>query len=82
MGFINNYPFKMKSDKKLSPSELMIDSVVHPVDLPENAGQDGLPYVTHEGLMKIGDTELRVYVLSDGQRVIDVEDADKFFNFI
>jgi hypothetical protein len=45
---------------------------------PEH-GEDGLPYATHEGTMQIGGVELRVYQLSDGQRVIDVDDAAKLF---
>lgn len=35
-------------------------------------------YATHQGVLKIGDLEFRVYVLSDGNRVIDAEDMNKY----
>lgn len=41
---------------------------------------DTLPHVTHSGFLKIGSIELRVYQLSDGNRVIDGQDLIDFFN--
>lgn len=38
------------------------------------------PYVTHQGVMYIADHALRVYQLSDGQRVIDADDLESFFS--
>ena len=38
-----------------------------------------LPYATHEGVLHIAGSELRVYQLSDGQRVFDADDFARFF---
>jgi hypothetical protein len=44
---------------------------------------DGLPpeglYATHSGVLTIGESELRVYQLSDGTRVFDTDDVQRFF---
>jgi hypothetical protein len=40
----------------------------------------GILHVTHEAVLKVGDKNLRVYILSDGERVIDAEDLEKFFD--
>lgn len=58
-----------------------IDSVVRPVESPAK-GDGKLPYITHEGVMKIGDANLRCYVLSNGMRIFDAEDVEKFFNSV
>lgn len=49
-----------------------------PVPRLPTAG-DGLPYVTHEGTLTFGETALRCYQLSTGQRVVDGEDLAEFF---
>lgn len=56
-----------------------IDNVVNPVESPAK-GDGKLPYITHEGVMKIGDANFRCYVLSNGMRIFDAEDVEKFFN--
>ena len=57
-----------------------IDAVVHPV-IYENPIEDcGLPYVTKEGILKLGDAELRVMVLSNGKRIVDKCDLDRLFS--
>jgi len=38
-----------------------------------------LPYATHEAVLQIGNARLRCFKLSDGQRVFDVDDVEKFF---
>jgi len=38
-----------------------------------------IPVATHEGLLKIMGFELRVYQLSNGQRVIEENDLIRFF---
>ena len=38
------------------------------------------PVATHWGILHIGNVELRVYQLSNGQRVISQEDLLNFFN--
>lgn len=35
---------------------------------------DGIPYVTHEGIFQIGDIQVKVYQLNTGQRIIDAND--------
>ena len=56
----------------------MIDDVVKPVAPPTEITKD-MVYATHEGLLKIGDFEIRVYILNTGQRFINAEDIDKYF---
>jgi hypothetical protein len=54
-----------------------------PVDppLPEVVeADDDLPHVTHEGYLTIGAARLRVFQLSDGQRIIDTNDMDALFS--
>ena len=36
-------------------------------------------YATHEGVLNIGEAQLRVYQLSDGRRVLDAEDIHRVF---
>lgn len=60
------------------PIYAAIDSVVKLVDPPpKNDGK--LPYVTHAGIMKIGDANLRCYVLSNGMKIFD---AMTLINFL
>jgi hypothetical protein len=40
---------------------------------------DGLPYVTHRGVLSVAGVELEVFQLSSGQRVISEESMTKFF---
>jgi hypothetical protein len=61
-----------------------IDRALDTVDWVECKGEspvddDGLPYATHEGVLKLGSIELKCYQLSNGQRVIDAADAERFF---
>ena len=37
-----------------------------------------LPYVTHCGVLVIGDINLKVYQLNNGKRIIDEEDLNRF----
>lgn len=46
--------------------------------VPPPAAPGDLPYPTHEGLLKFGDIEIRVFVLNTGQRIIPEEDVLKF----
>lgn len=39
-----------------------------------------LPWATHNGVLRLGGFELRVYQLSDGRRVIDADDMNTFFS--
>jgi hypothetical protein len=56
-----------------------IDEMVEFTPVESDNDGSGLPYVTHEGTLRIGDHELRVYQLNDGQRVIDAADMQAFF---
>lgn len=47
---------------------------------PEDPSLAALPYVTHQGVLRIAGLELRVYQLSSGDRVIDPEDFDAFLD--
>ena len=60
--------------------DAFIDSIVTPVvyETPPDTS-DGLPYVTHEGVIAIEGITLKVYVLSNGVRVIDKEDLENLF---
>ena len=40
---------------------------------------EGLPYATHEGVMRVGDFEFKCYQLSNGTRVISKESMEAFF---
>jgi hypothetical protein len=61
------------------PIEIILDRIEWTPDDPPDDNPDGLPTVTHHGILKIGDVSLRVYQLSDGNRVIDGEDFEAFF---
>ncbi len=62
---------------------------MHPIDLffdgvewkPTGAVDDGsgVPFATHEGVAHVGGSALKVFQLSTGQRVIDKDDAERFF---
>lgn len=47
-------------------------------ELPHDQPSD-IPIATHEGILKIGSHELRVYQLSNGMRVIEESDLIQFF---
>jgi len=41
--------------------------------------REDLPYVTHSGVLAIGEIELHCYKLSDGKTIFDAEDFNKIF---
>lgn len=44
------------------------------------AAANNIPWPTHQGVLRIDDkAEVKVYQLSDGQRVLDLEDLQRFF---
>ena len=48
-------------------------------ELPEQAPPaDGTPHATHVGALEVKGFKIRVYRLSDGQRIIDVRDLVAF----
>jgi len=66
------------------PVEKLIDDACKPVKMYDGfvPEPNGLPYITHEGLLKIGDASLRCYVLSNGQRIFDKRDVEAFFPIV
>jgi hypothetical protein len=60
--------------------DILGDLTLTPVPVPP-AGEpfDGLPVVTHQGVLAVGGHELRVYQLSDGRRVVAADDVHRFF---
>jgi hypothetical protein len=65
------------------PINTMLD-MVNWRNLPERDSpvESPLPYATHAGELMIGDFTFRVFQLSDGQRVFDADDVEKFFRFV
>jgi hypothetical protein len=64
-----------------TPIEAILDKIEYkPTGRTE--GQEGLPYVTHEGILRLGEAELTVYVLNTGERIIPEEEIVKFFGFL
>lgn len=61
-----------------SPIDRMIDAVAM-TPLPASPHEGGGLYATHEGRLTVGAFTFRVYQLSDGQRVIDADDVERFF---
>lgn len=56
----------------------MIDKIVTPNDKPKDLKEGDL-WATHSGVLKIGECELKCHILSNGERVFDAEDVEKFF---
>lgn len=50
--------------------------------LPVTNEATDIPYATHEGTLHVFDLELRVYQLSNGQRVIGGESLSRFFDWL
>jgi hypothetical protein len=49
-------------------------------EVPPTEHRIDLPYVTHEGVLKIGEHEIKSYILSNGERVFDADDFERFYN--
>ena len=43
---------------------------------------EDIPYVVSEGVLKLGELEIKVAVLNTGQKVIYQEDMTKFLNWL
>lgn len=64
----------------MTPIERLIDAVeMTPLDCDMPPVDDGIPYVTHEGVLSIGGCELKVYRLNTGERFFDAESVERFF---
>jgi hypothetical protein len=49
-----------------------------PVSGVVETGDDGLPYVTHSGILRIGAFELQCFLLNTGERVIEQSALEAF----
>lgn len=50
------------------------------LDRPKEVeGSEGGLYVTHESTLRLADADFRVYRLSDGSRIFDADDLERFF---
>lgn len=60
-----------------------IDQIMNAVEWTPVEGQiiedDGSPYATHHGMLRIAGFDLKCYQLNTRQRVIDAEDMERFF---
>jgi hypothetical protein len=63
---------------KTSAIEILLDQVNF---VPTNGepNEKGLPYVTHEGILKLGEISITVYQLSSGQRIIPEDELKRVF---
>lgn len=63
----------------MSPIERLLDGITYvPTNYVKSSDSD-LPYVTHEGILKLNEVEIKVVVLSDGRRIIPQEELEKIF---
>ena len=61
-----------------TPIEMMLDGIEwRPCEGVVDHSSD--LYATHEGVLRIGDLELRCYTLNTGQPVFSAEDIENFF---
>jgi hypothetical protein len=62
------------------PIDMMLDGLAWTAAPPREPSPDGIPHVTHSGLLEMpAGAPLRVYQLSSGQRIIDADDLAAFF---
>lgn len=70
-----------RGDEMTAPIDLILDGVQWKAEERTQASDaDGLPHVTHSGVLDIAGFQLKVYRLSDGQAVIDADDMHRFFD--
>jgi len=62
-----------------TPIEMMLDAIEWRPCEGEVDHSSDLPYATHEGVLRIGDLELRCYRLNTGQCIFDAADIENFF---
>lgn len=61
-----------------TPIEILLDQVeLKEVENPKPTSD--LPYVTHSGILKLGEVEIEVMVLNTGERVISEDSINKLF---
>lgn len=65
-----------------TPMDVLLDAVDwQETGDPEDVAMadDGIPWVTHSGVLNIGPAKFRCYQLNDGTRILDAEDVEAFF---
>lgn len=62
-----------------APIDRLMDAVEWEVMPPREPNPDGVPHVTHSGILDLAGFQFRVFQLSSGQRVLDAGDVEKFF---
>lgn len=60
-----------------TPIEVMLDSLIW-TPIEGEVAPDDRPYATHSGVLNLGEFNLRVYQLSDGNRVFESSDFEQF----
>ena len=61
-----------------TPFDQVLDRIdFQPLPAPDSV-EDDLPYATHSGILKLGEASIKVFVLSNGRRVIDERDLRAF----
>lgn len=61
-----------------TPIEAILDKLEY---TPTNAkpNKEGLPYVTYEGVLQLGEISIKVCVLNTGQRIIPEDELKRAF---
>ena len=62
-----------------TPIEMILDGVAWVASGDKAPIDSDLPFVTHSGVLQIGDHSLKCFRLSNGQTVFDAEDFERFF---
>lgn len=63
-----------------TPIDRFLDTIEwRAMETPSNTDE---LHATHCGILEIAGVRLHVYQLSDGQRVIDADDMEKFFGIV
>jgi len=59
-----------------SPIETMLEALtMEPIEGAGETLDEDCLYATHTGVLQIGDVALKVYLLNNGERVFDADDA-------
>lgn len=61
-----------------TPIEALLDKIEY-TPVANLKTTPGMPYVTHTGVLKIGELEINVVVLNDGRRIIPEDEIVKIF---
>lgn len=65
----------MEKDKA---TKYLIDSVCKPNEKPENL-KEGEIWATHSGVLEVEGFKMRCYILSNGERIFDMDDVEAYF---